>query len=251
MATSPSIIALVIDMRGEVGLIREALQYWFEFINNHSTEGRFESHLVILSSHTDCLSSGETKQKAQFLQLITSHHALENVSLVGQVMLDCRYAALSSISQLRSIFTQSYKELRSSETMAIAHRCFLVFLFDQYRDQPAVRFSIAATDIASCIHLERYAYLHCLKSSKLIEVCKMLNKRGDILFMKNNECPENSWIVFDKSILLSQVNGVIFAPDRFKEHQDISTTTGVVPLSTLASLFLNLDHNMICQSYAT
>ena len=132
MVTSPSIIALVIDMRGEVGLIREALQYWFEFINNHSTEERFESHLVILGSHTDCLSSGETKQKAQFLQLITSHHTLDNISLVGQVMLDCRYAASSSISQLRSIFTQSCKELRSSETMAIAHRCFLVFLFDQY-----------------------------------------------------------------------------------------------------------------------
>ena len=61
MTASPSIVVLVIDMRGEEGLIRETLQYWFEFINNHSTEGRFESHLVILGSHTDCLSSGEKK----------------------------------------------------------------------------------------------------------------------------------------------------------------------------------------------
>ena len=248
MTASSSIIVLVIDMRGEEGLIRESLQYWFEFINNHSTEGRCESHLVILGSHTDCLSSGEKKQKAQFLRFITNHHTLDNILTVGQVMLDCRYAESSSISQFRSILVQSCKALRSSETIAIAHRCFLVFLFDKYRDQPAVRFSIAATEMASSVELDKYAYLHCLKSSNLIEVCKMLNKRGDILFMKNNECPDNSWIVFDKSILLAQVNGVIFAPEGFKEHQkSLSTSTGVVPLSKLAPLFPNINSDMITQ----
>ena len=249
MTASPSIVVLVIDMRGEEGLIRESLQYWFEFINNHSTEGRFESHLVILGSHTDCLNFGEKNLKAQFLRRITSHHTLDNISIVGQVMLDCRYAESSSISQLRSILMQSCKALRSSETIAFAHRCFLVYLFDKYRDQPAVRFSIAATEMASSVELDQYAYLRCLKSTStnMIEVCEMLNKRGDILYMKNDECPDNSWIVFDKSILLSQVNGVIFAPEGFKEHQKISTSTGVVPLSILASLFPGLDRDMICQ----
>ena len=65
--------------------------------------------------------------------------------------------------------------------------------------------------------------------------------------MKNNECPDNSWIVFDKNILLSKVNGVIFAPEGFKEHQNISTNTGVVPLSKLTLLFPSLDIDMICQ----
>ena len=247
MTASPSIIALVIDTRGDEGQIREALQYWFEFINNHSTEGRSESHLIILGSHTDCLPSGEAKQKTRFLQMITNHHTLDNISIIGQVMLDCRYAESSSISQLRSILTQSCRTLRSSETMTIAHRCFLVFLLDKYRDQPAVRFSILAAKMVSCAKLDEYAYLGSLKSFNLIEVCEMLNIRGDILFMKNNECVENSWIVFDKSILLSRVNGVIFAPQGFKEHQNISTNTGVVPLSKLTSLFPNLDPDMICQ----
>ena len=247
MTVSPLIVILVIDMKGEEGLIREALQYWFEFINNHSTDGRFESHLIILGSHADCLSSGEKNQKAQFLRRITNHHTLDNISIVGQVMLDCRYSESSSISQLRSILVHNCKALRSSEMIAFAHRCFLVFLFDKYRYQPAVRFSIAAAEMACSVELDKYAYLHCLKSSNLIEVCDMLNKRGDILFMKNNKYPDNSWIVFDKSILLSQINGVIFAPEGFKEHQHISTSTGVVPLSILASLFPGLDCDMICQ----
>ena len=247
MTASPSIVALVIDLRDEEGQIRETLQYWFEFINNHSTKGRSESHLIIIGSHTDCLPSSEMKQKTQFLQLITNHHTLDNILIGGQVMLDCRYAESSSMSQLRSTLTQSCKTLRSSETMATTHRCFLVFLFHRYRDQPAVRFSIAAAEMMRNIESVKYAYLCCLKSSNLTEVCEMLNKRGDILFMKNNECPENGWIVIDKGILLSQVNGVIFAPKGFKEHQDISTSTGVVPLSKLAPLFPDLDSDMICQ----
>ena len=247
ITAAPSVIALVIDMRGDERQIREALQYWFEFINNHSTEGRSKSHLIILGSHSDCLSSSESKHKLQYMQLITNHHMLDNISIVGEIMLDCRYAESSSISQLRSILTQSCRALRSSETMTTAHRSFLVFIFHKYPDQPAVRFSIVEVEIMHAMKSEKYAYLRWLKSSNLMDVCETLNKQGHILFMKNNECPENSWIVFDKSILLSQISGVIFAPDGFKEHQNISSNTGVVSLSKLASLFPNIDPDMISQ----
>ena len=248
MTASPSIVALVIDMRDEEGQIRETLQYWFEFINNHSTKGRSESHLVVIGSHTDGLSSSEVKQKLRFLQLITNHHTLDNISIAGQIMLDCRYAESSSMSQLRSILSHSCQVLRTSETIAIAHCSFLVFLFDKFGDKTAIKLNIAEKEMMSNIHSERYMYLNCVISSNLIEVCEMLNKLGDILFMKNSQQPENSWIVFDKGILLSQVNGVIFAPEGFKEHQkNLSTNTGVVPLSKLASLFPDLDSDMICQ----
>ena len=254
MTASPSIVALVIDMRGEEGLIRETLQYWFEFINNHSTEGRSESHLVIIGSHVDTLSSSDMKLKLRFLQSITKHHNLDNILITGEVMLDCRYAESSSMSQLRSLLSHSCQALRNIETMAITHRCFLMFLFDRFRDVPAVKFNVAkqkmiyCTDVKHYMYAERYMYLNCVISSNLIEVCEILNKRGDILFMKNSQQPESSWIVFDKAVLLSQVNGVIFAPEGFKEHQkSLSTSTGVVPLSKLAPLFPNINSNMITQ----
>ena len=244
----PSIVTLVIDMRSDEGQIKETLQYWFEFINNHSAMGRSESHLVVIGSHTDGLSSSEVKQKLKFLQLITKHHTLDNISIAGHIMLDCRYAESSSMSQLRSILSHSCQALRSSETMAITHHSFLVFLFDKFGDKPAIKLNIAEKEMKSSIHSEHYIYLNCVITSNLIEVCEMLNKRGDILFMKNGQHPENSWIVLDKAVLLSQVNGVIFAPEGFKEHQkNLSTSTGVVPLSKLAPLFPDIDSNMITQ----
>ena len=248
MTASPSIVVLVIDMRGEEGLIRETLQYWFEFINNHSTEGRSESHLVIIGSHIDTLSSGEMKLKLRFLQSITRHHNLDNILTAGEVMLDCRYAESASMSQLRSLLSHSCQALRNIETMAITHRSFLMFLFDKFRDEPAVKLDVAKQEMIRCADAEHYMYINCVISSNLIEVCEMLNKRGDILFMKNSQQPESSWIVFDKAILLSQVNGVIFAPEGFKEHQkSLSTSTGVVPLSKLAPLFPKINSDMITQ----
>lgn len=247
MTSSPSIIALVIDMRGEERQIRKTLHYWFEFINNHSSKGRSESHLVIIGSHSDNLSSKEAKQKSLFLQSITKHHNLDNISIAGQIMIDCRYAESSSMSQLRSVISQSCQALQSLEKMAIAHHAFQLFLFDKFGDEAAVSYNVAATEMMRCVDSEHYCYLQCVKSSGLIEVCEALNKRGNILFMKNNEHPENSWIVLDKGVLLAKVNGIIFAPKGFKEHQNLSTSTGVVPLSKLASHFPELDSNMISQ----
>ena len=246
MTASPSIIVLVIDMRGEEGLIRETLQYWFEFISNHSIEGSSESHLVVIGSHVDTLSSSEMKLKLQFVQSITRHHNLDNILIAGEVMLDCRYAESSSLSQLRSLLSHSCQALRNIEITAITHRSFLLFLFDMFRGVPAIKLNVAKQEMIH--YAKRYIYINCVISSNLIEVCEMLNKRGDILFMKNSQHPESSWIVFNKAVLLSQVNGVIFAPEGFKEHQkSLSTSTGVVPLSKLAPLFPNINSDMITQ----
>ena len=247
MTGSPTIIMIVIDVRGDEGQIRECLHYWFEFVNTHTSKGSSVSHLVIVGSHTDKIPSKEIMEKSRFLQSISRHHSLDNISLAGQVMLDCRYAESPSMSQLRSILSQSCQALRSSEKMTVTHHCFLLFLFDKFRSQTAIVLSEAAAVLKQSEQSKNYTYLNSMVESNLIEVCESLNKRGDILFMKNNEQPENSWIIFDKGILLATVNGVIFAPEGFKEHANISTSTGVVPQSTLTSLFPNLDTKMISQ----
>ena len=152
------------------------------------------------------------------------------------------------MTKLRSILSQICQSLRSSEEMAAAHHCFLVFLLHRFSDRLAIAYSDAADELHGLNDGGEYRYLKYAKSSDPLEMCKKLNERGSILFMENKECPERSWIVLDKAVLLSQVNGVIFAPEGFKEHQkSLSTSTGVVPLSKLAPLFPNINSDMITQ----
>ena len=254
MTNSPSIVTLVVDMRDEEGKIRETLQYWFQFINNHSSGGGAKPHLLIIGSHADVIPSSEVRQKSRALESVVNNYKFDSVTFAGQIVIDCRYAESSSMTKLRSILSQICQSLRSSEEMAAAHHCFLVFLLHRFRDRLAITYSDAADELRHQLnndkHLNRrdYAYLELVKSSDCLEICKKLNERGSILFMENKECPTRSWIVLDKAVLLSQVNGVIFAPEGFKEHQkSLSTSTGVVPLSKLAPLFPNINSDMITQ----
>ena len=248
MTNSPSIVTLVVDMRDEEGKIRETLQYWFQFINNHSSEGGAKPHLLIIGSHADEIPSREARQKSKFVESVANSYNFDNVTFAGQIIIDCRYAKSSSMTKLRSMLSQICQTLRNSEEMAAAHHSFLVFLLHRFRDSLAITVSDARVEMRCKLKRDDHMYLECVKDSDLLEVCEKLNERGNILFMKNKENPENSWIVLDKAILLSQVNGVIFAPEGFKEHQkSLSTSTGVVPLSKLAPLFPNINSDMITQ----
>ena len=250
MTNSPSIVTLVVDMRDEEGKIRETLQYWFQFINNHSSEGGARLHLLIIGSHADEIPSSQAKQRSRVLESVVDNYKFDSVTFAGQIIIDCRYAESSSMTKLRSMLSEICQALRTTGKMAIAHHRFLVFLLDRFRDRLAVTYSNATEELRHKLNSDNrsYAYLENIKSSNHFVMCEKLNERGNILFMKNKENPENSWIVLDKAVLFSQVNGVIFAPEGFKEHQkSLSTSTGVVPLSKLAPLFPNINSDMITQ----
>ena len=247
MANSSSVIVLLVDMRDEEEKIRETVQYWFQFINNHSHTSSSKTHLVIISSHGDELSSGESKKKARRVQSVVSNLNLENLTLAGQFTIDCRYAESSSMTQLRSTLSESCKVLRGSEKISAADHYYLIFLLHHFKEELAVTLDKVATElILRCKEKSgELVYLEFIKSSDLFELSQELNERGPILFMKNHQDPGKSWIVLKKDVLLSQVNGVIFAPEGFKQHQEISTNTGVVPLSKLAPLFPNVDVDVV------
>ena len=247
MTNSPSVIALLVDMRDEEEKIRETVQYWFQFINNHSHASSSKTHLVIVSSHADELPSGESKKKARRVQSVVSNLNLDNITLAGQFTLDCRYAESSSMTQLRSTLSESCKVLRGSEKISAADHYYLIFLLHHFKEELAVTLDKVATElILKCNEKsDELMYLEFIKSSDLFELSQELTERGAILFMKNHQDPGKSWIVLKKDVLLSQVNGVIFAPEGFKEHSKISTNTGVVPLSKLAPLFPNVDIDVV------
>ena len=135
---------------------------------------------------------------------------------------------LRSMSNLCTILSQSCQTLRNRERLAIENHCFLVFLLDKFRNESAITLSRAQAQLTEVPYL---------KSHNLLEICEQLNERGNILLMKNLSQLEDSWIILDKEVFLSKVNGAIFAPEGFKEYQKVATNTGVVLLSKLTNLF--------------
>ena len=54
-----------------------------------------------------------------------------------------------------------------------------------------------------------------------------------------------SWVVIRKEILLSEVDGILFAPSYFEEHRNIASNTGIITSRALEVVFRNHDTNML------
>ena len=82
-------------------------------------------------------------------------------------------------------------------------------------------------------------------AAELTQHLTMLSDKGQFLFLKNSRKIEDSWVVIDKAVLLSEVNGTVFAPDNFKQHHNIANSTGVVPFSKIKQVFPKRDPDMV------
>ena len=147
------------------------------------------------------------------------------------------------MSKIRSALVKSCQELRSSEKMRLEMHGLQVFLIEKFGSRPGVTVGDVKEKIKTLEDDE--VYWSFLKSLDMVSLCDELSQRGNILLMKNIQHHEDSWIILDKAKLLSEVNGKIFAPEDFKQYQKLATSTGVVRLSKLVSLFPELDPNMM------
>ena len=245
VGTSPSVVMLVIDITGAESKVRDTIEYWLEFLNQQHFDGDSKPHLLVIGSHCDQISSSDVASRQGLIQSLLKARNLEHFVCADPVMLDCRYAGRSAMTELRKSLSQICQESRSAERLEFASHSLLVFFLDKFRNDAAITITTAKQMINETVGQE--VHWTFLKSLNLLSCCKELNKQGSILFMSNRDHPERSWIILDKTVLLSQVNGKLFAPKDFKEHQKLANSTGVVPLSKLATVFPDLNRDMISQ----
>ena len=60
---------------------------------------------------------------------------------------------------------------------------------------------------------------------EVLDVLHSLDSTGLIKVLKSED---KVWVIVNKGILLSEVDGILFAPKTFKEHVDIASNTGIV-----------------------
>ena len=244
IGNAPSIIVLVVNMRDEVKKIKEKVQYWIEFLGQQIYSVRNKPHLLVVGSHVDEISSGNVKFRSNFLQSIINSN-LGSFTSTEQFVLDCRYAERTPMSNLRKRLSFICQNLRSLQKVDFASHFLLVFLLDKFRDDPAVSLTSVEQEIKN--YADNKDHWVWMKSLNLPCCCEKLNNQGNILFMKRRRCIEKSWIILNMPVLLSRVNGKLFAPEGFKEHRKVATSTGVVTLSSISSLFPDLNPDMISQ----
>ena len=92
--------------------------------------------------------------------------------------------------------------------------------------------------IARCIASTAGVTQLTLDQSSIYDQCNMIvvstRVRGRSGHSTGLKSEDKVWVVVNKGILLTEADGILFAPKDFKEHVDIASNTGIVSVSFLS-----------------
>ena len=237
MRRSAAMFLCVVDLSESKEKICESLHYWLSFIDNACSTAEGRSHVVIVGSHADQVTSSvEEKEKSSLLQEIAVRR-VKRQQYTGYLSMDCRYADTDASRRLIATLTSSQKAIAASQPV-IHYYSHVVYAFLRTKLKVV---GCTLHDLVSAVAKENDSSLPN-DQSVLVEILTTLSDKGLILFIHH---PPSSWVVMKTEALLDEINGTLFAPDHFKEHRDLASNTGVVPVSNLHKVFPDYNSEML------
>ena len=233
----PLFLIVVNLCKGEREVSR-LVHYWTSFLESHRMSSASKPHLAVVGSHNDVLKKLNSSYKAEISimeEFVQSEVSQSSFHFIGFFTLDCR--SPNKQHQLRHHMQQSCRQLRSNfETDSICH-VLGVFLLENFQVVCTVE---EVLERARCSELPLP-----WKVDRMCELCEALCNHISILFFYNHTQPVKSWVVLDIKILLSSINGRIFAPVGFEEHYITSSSTGLLSYSVISKTFQDIDPSLI------
>ena len=242
----PPVFLLVIGLHRDDTAITHSVSYWLGIITNQCIHMENKAPLIIVGSHAD-LVKGEAEIERVKSVISLAVQKFTFFDLVDIVAIDCRYSNSDGMKLLRHHVEASCNSLRSSLSVCLNSHMFLIYLIDNYSSELFVTLQQVRNKLKADPSKKEKNILSFVPTTipRLVEICVQLSDKGHILFLLDKSSPEESFIIIDRAALLAEINGPIFAPEHFKQHCQLSTSTGVVPRSKLAEHFDRFDINML------
>ena len=234
MLRSPAVFLILFKLINAIETMRKELYYWFNFIENVSKgmKSSKQSQIIVIGSRLDELTTSfdpisevvhEVAKKASYSQ-----------EFCGFLPMECHRLGGKGVQDFIVTLSKSCKAVLDRSDK-ISFYCHVQYSFLQLLK----RVAISLEELGSLLKVRNDPSLPS-KMSVLLEFLTTLSDKGLILFLRNEN--GQSWIVINRAALLSEINGVLFAPAAMKRvYRDIASNTGIVPLSALKEAFP--DHN--------
>ena len=235
MQQSPATFITVIDFSNKITEIKQQLHYWLNFIDCITRKTSVGScTLMVVGSHADLCSKEEIQVKSTLVKECLQQGQVQRQQFIDIVTIDCRniMAIDQFIKQLNNC-----QQIIADRTSSMSYYCHLLYAFLKIKKWTVCSFH----DIFSIFSKEDLS----ITPDQLTEHLDTLSDRGMIIFLKNQQYLDKSWIVVDTEALLEKI-GILFAPKKFKEyHPDISIGPGIICSSNLKNLFDDYHLNML------
>ena len=249
VSSSASMFLVVVNLNQEKEEIIRQLQYWDSFVDNCCSSA-CRPLTVTVFSHADKVTEDKPKRKSSEIVKELSHSKTSS-GFSKAVTLDCRKLASRGLTEISRIVAERCVKLSKTFQFDFAVQLLYAFISSSLAD----RIAFTVSELQLLIKQKQGEDSFALKigdreilstnATELSQYLTMLSDKGQFLFLRNDTKVEDSWVVINKGVLLSEVNGTVFAPDNFKQHYKIANSTGVVPFSKIRQVFSKQDSDMV------
>ena len=240
---SAAVFIIVVSLTDENFI--SSLHLWLNIVENVSSNALYRCQLLLVTSHLDQPIGNKANTLNHLKQIMFERINNRNIlKKHGVFSLDCRKLGGNSLSNLISALSVACQSINQNNKKEMSLYCHMLYDFFQHCTQNVFTLKSlvdAAKALGSNVIVLPKNIIHVAK------ILSMISSTGLIVFLRNSINLEESWIVVDKSILLSDLDGALFAPKDFKEHVNIASNTGIIKLSDLNTLFPNYDSELLVQ----
>ena len=237
MSSSAAIFLVVVKLSESEADVIQTLQYWISSIENCCSRVKATAHLMVIGSWADKVKEAGENVDQKWLNIkkacIPSSCPWY---FAGFAALDCRKLASSGLDIICDMIESSCTALREAKALERKEIIYPHLLHAFISTKLHTQVACSVRDLCTHITAEDDALLPT-ERSLLSPLLSSLSDGGHLLYLPNKREFVAGWVIIDKQALLSEINGTIFAPDNFKHHHDIATSTGVVPKSKVANVF--------------
>ena len=234
MQQSPATFVNVIDISNSDDEIKRQLHYWFNFIDNATCRTTIKSCLIVVGSHADLLSIEELQRKSTIIANVLESR-MTRQDFLGVVTMDCRKFDSKGTRNFISLLSQSQLTL-STRAPSLSYYCHLLYAFLQ--SKPEMLYC-TLEELISLVTREDCPIP--AGSVFLTRLLTALNDKGIVIFLQNQQKPDESWVIVNVEILLKNINGNLFGAVKSIEN----VVTGIIRSSTLKQLFPQYNLNML------
>ena len=241
MQQFPATFVIVVDFSDEDTEITQKLHYWLNFADNATSRSNDKSCLIVIGSHADLLSNERVMKLVLVANILNDpkRKTSERYIHVTVLALDCRKINTSGTRKFVQLLCKTHGTLLN-RAPKMSYYCHLLYAFLQY-EQIVV---CTLEELAKLLAEDEDCPIP-IEFSFLTELLVTLSSKGIVVFLKNMHIVEKSWVVADTDVLLKDINGILFAPKEFKEHHEVSSSTGIVCSSSLQQLLPQYNLQML------
>ena len=209
------------------------LHQWLTVVRNEAQKALNECHVIVIVSHVDEISNPvERRRRKEEIEEIIVRERCDSV------FLDCRKLGGSGVDSFLKKSSSACESIRNTRRNKCSLYCHEMYRLLEEREENILTLS----DVMSAVFYYINDYVIPDNREDVLDALHSMQSTGLISVLKSED---KVWVVMNKGILLTEVDGILFAPKTFKEHVDIASNTGIVSVSGLTRLFPKYDPDML------